>query len=565
MAAALLLVALLGVAATAGSLLLRAWRTTPTVVGARITADMSADEVVAASMDVHLDPPPFTLVTGLGPSEEYRANWYSACGNLDDPSDRRNVYWRYLYDGTGFRQECRSGGIVGQPGPLGGQYVGGFEVLSPDGHGTYDFAAWRVVTGPFHGRPAGAPLATPLWLNWIKVGAAYDPDAGRAATCDAWSLGPIEVVAQRDARMVSCGTDRYWVDIDSGLLLKRERGGEVLAEALALETGTVPDASQFAMLDTGFSTGLEPGRRPPAITLPTIDGGTWSSDSLLGKPAAVLTVDGCVGDGCLRFGDFINAVAARSDGLRAAAITRTGRRSGPEIEAAKVAGVPLLRDDGSGWPRWDHGPGLALFDADGTVRAVVDPRTVTSLTAVLDAFLAGQPVPVPPPWDGVFTVGDPVSVLYGQQVRDGRATGEAFDLAKLAGQPVIVTIGLPVQREENWREPGNAKAAASVAAARRELGAEVAFVVLGGPEATAETLETWTRLLAAEGLTDADVSVVVSEDSWGRWASLARGPAGSTGEPGMLVVTPGGRVARIFGDGLPTTAELRLAIDEATR
>ncbi len=566
-AAALLLVALLGVAAAAGSLLLRSWQTEPTLVDSVITPEMSAGEVVAASMDVHRDPPPFTLVTGLGPADEYRADWYGACGNLDDPSDRRNVYWRYLYDGTGFRQECRYGGIVGQPGPLGGQYVGGFEVLTPDGHGTYDLSAWKTVAGPFLGRPADAPAATPLWLNWVNVGAAYDANAGQSVSCDAWILGPIEDIAERPARVVSCGAAHYWVDMESGFLVKRERAGEVLSEALELSVGTKPDASQFAMLGTDFTTSVEPGKQPAAITLPTYGGGTWSSDSLRGRPTAVLIQTSCVGTGCLPFDDFVAAVAARADRLQAAVIAPGGHPgfSAPQIAAAEATGIPLLRDDGSGWPRWNHPLGVALFDADGTVRAVVDPRTVTSLTAVLDAFLAGQPVPVPPPWDGVFTVGDPVSVLYGQQVRDGRATDEAFDLAKLAGQPVIVTIGLPVQREENWSEPANAKAAASVAAARRELGAEVAFVVLGGPEATAETLETWTRLLAAEGLTDADVSVVVSEDSWGRWASLLLGPAESIGQPAMLVVGPSGDVTRIFGDGLPTTAELRLAIDEATR
>ncbi len=563
-AAALLLVALVATVAAAGSILLRTWRTTPTIDGPRITVDMSAEEVVAASIAAHLNPPPLMLVTGLGPLDEYRTNWYSACGALDDLGDRRTIYWRYLYDGTGFRQECRYGGVVGRPGPLGGQYVGGFELLTPDGHGTWDDAEWRLIDGPLLGRPANAPLATPLWLNWINVGAADNPDAGRTVTCDAWSLGPIEEVAQRDARLVSCGADRYWVDLESGLIVKRERGGEVLAEALALETGTAPDASQFAMLDVDFTTSLRPGLRPAAITLPTLEGDTWSSDSLIGQPAAVLRLDDCTGDGCLRFEDFVDAVAARGDALRAVVIVGRGL-SGEDAAAAREAGIPLVRDDGSGWPRWDYWPGLTLFDPDGTVRAVVDPHTVTSLTAVLDAFLAGQPIPVPPPWDGVFTVGEPATALYGQRVRDGRLTGEAFDLAKLAGRPVVVTIGVPVQREINRGDAENAKGVATIAAARRELGADLAFVVLAGSEATAETLETWTRLLAAEGLTDADVSLVVSEDSWGRWEPLARGPAGSMGEPGMLVVTPDGSVARIFGEGLPTTAELRLAVNEATR
>ena len=519
-AAALLLVALLGVAAAAGTLLLRTWRTQPTLVGPVITPDMSADEVVTASMDVYRDPPPFTLKTTLGPPEEYRTNWYTACGNLDDVSERRQIYWRYLFDGRRFRQECR----------YGGDYVGGFEVLTPDGHGTYDFHAWKTVTGPFLGRPADAPPATPLWLNWVNVGAADDANAGRSVRCDAWILGPVEDIAEQPARVVSCGVDRYWVDMESGFLVKRERGGEVLSEALELSVGTKPDASQFAMLGTDFTTSVEPGKRPAAITLPTYGGGTWSSDSLRGRPTAVLIQTDCIGAGCLPFDDFVAAVAARADRLQAAVIAFGGHRgfSAPQIAAAEAAGIPLLHDDESGWPRWGLPLGVALFDADGTVRSVVDPHTPASLAAVLDAFVSGQSIPVPPPWDGQFTVGEPVSVLYGQLVGGGSRSADTFDLAKLAGRPVVVTVGLLPQRDGTWtNDPENARAVAAMAGARRGLGDQAAFVLLGGPEATTEALETWTRLLAAEGLTDADVSVIVSEDSWGRWATLSLGPAGS--------------------------------------
>jgi hypothetical protein len=129
-----------------------------------------------------------------------------------------------------------------------------------------------------------------------------------------------------------------------------------------------------------------------------------------------------------------------------------------------------------------------------------------------------------------------------------------------------VTVGLLPQRNGTWtNDPENSRAVAAMAAARRELGDHVAFVLLGGSEAITEALETWTRLLAAEGLTDADVSLVFSEDSWGRWATLSLGPAGSMPQPAMLVVDPSGDVAAIFGNGLPTPAELRLVIGEATR
>jgi hypothetical protein len=566
-AAALLLVALLGIALAAGSLMLRTWRTQPTLMGPVITPDMSADEVVTASMDVHRLPPPFTLITTLGPADEYRADWYGACGNLDDPVERRTLRWHYLFDGKGFRQECRYGGTSGSEGSRGPQYVGGFEVLTPDGHGIYDFSTWKTVAGPFLGRPDGTPLATPLWLNWVNVGADGDANAGQAVSCDAWSLGPIEGVAERRTRVVSCGADRYWIDMDSGLVVKRERDGQVLSEALELSVGTVPDASQFEMLGADFTTDVEPGKRPAVITLPTTDGGTWSSEALLGRPATAFFAGNC-GGACLRVDDFTAAVAARADLLHAVVIAPAGFGgfSAPQVAAAEAAGIRLVRDDQSGWPRWDSQSGVVLFDADGTVRAVVDPRTPASLAAVLDAFLDGQPIPVPPPWDGVFIVGEPVTVLYGQLVRDGRLSAGTFDLASLAGRPVVVTIGLLPQREGSWsNDPENAVAIAAMAAARRELGDRAVFVLLGGAEPTTEAIATWTRLLAGADLSDTDVTVVFSEDSWSRWARLTFGPSGSIGQPAMIVVGPSGDVAAIFADGLPTPAALRSAIDEATR
>ncbi len=524
-----------------------------------ITAGMSAEEVVAASRAAQAGPPPFTLTTTFGPPTTYRTAWYTACGDLESAEDRAQIQWHYYFDGSGFRQECRYSG---------GQYVGGFEVLTPEGHGSWDFAAWRTISGTFLGRPEGAPLATPLWLNWINVGASDAPNAGVPVTCGAWTLGPVERVAGRPAQVVACSSDRYWVDVASGLLLKRERAGQVLAEALDLAVGMAPDPSLFAILDASFTTSMEPGRRPAVIELPRVDGRTWSSDSLRGRPAAVLIQSNCSGVAqCLPLDDFVAAVTARSGQLASAAISYGGF-AGPSIAAAETAGVPVLLDDMSGWPRWDLAMGVVLFDPDGTVKAVVDPRTPASLAAVLDAFLSGQPIPVPPPWDGAFTVGQAAPSLRGLIVRDGRLSMDTFDLASLAGRPaVVMVVPQPQPFADGTSLSGTSitRDVAAFGALWRELGGRAAFVLVAGSSASSEALATWAKELAAAGISDRDVTVVVpGESSWQLWYRLTMRldpPAVDGGA--SVVVDREGVVRRIDADGLPTAADLSPVLDGA--
>ncbi len=469
------------------------------------------------------------------------------------------MHWRYYFDGSGFRQECRYGGV---------QYVGGFEVLTPEGHGSWDFAAWQTISGPLLGRPDGAPLATPLWLNWINVGVAGDPNAGLPVACDAWQLGPVDPVAARAAQAVACGSDRYWVDVASGLLVKRERAGEVLAEALDLAVGVAPDPSLFAILDASFTTSMEPGRRPAVIELRRVDGQTWSSESLRGRPAAVLIQGNCIGVAqCLLLDDFVAAVTARSGRLASAAVSYGGF-AGPSIAAAEAAGVPVLLDDMSGWPRWDLAMGVVLFDPDGTVKAVVDPRTPASLAAVLDAFVGGQPIPVPPPWDGAFAIGQAAPSLRGLLVRDGRLSMDTFDLSSLAGRPAVVMVAPQPQSYPDGTSLNGTSLARDVAAFGelwRELHGRAAFVLVAGSSATSEALATWAKELAAAGISDRDVTVVVpGESSQQLWTRLTlRLNAAAVSEATLLVVDATGVVRRIDADGIPAPAELSPVLEGA--
>jgi hypothetical protein len=526
---------------------------------------MSAEEVVVASQEVHRNPRPFTLSTTFGPPETYRTNWYTACGDLASPEDRAQIYWRYYYDGTSFRQECRYGG---------GAYVGGLEVQGPGGHGIWGDPTWKIVEPGFLGRPDGIPLATPLWLNWLNVGAMDDPAAGTQTACPAWELGAIEEVAGRPAQVVACGTERYWIDRASGLLVKRERDGSVLIEASQLAIGRPDVPGLFTIHDDGASTELVAGAAPLPVTLPRAGGGSWSSESLRGRPAAILIQGECLTPPeCLQLEAFVAVVTERSNRLNAAAVSLRGGISSLSITKATQAGIPVAVDDESGWPRWSQ-DGLVLFGADGRVVAVVNPQTRAALEAAVDALLAGREIPEDPapspPWQGFFAISRPAPDLRGLLVRDGRLSMDTFHLSSLAGRPAVVMVVPQPESDPNGsslNEESISRAVATFGGLRRELGSRAAFVLVAGSSATSEALATWARVLATAGISDRDVTVLVPGETsgppWSRLTMRLDPPAMS--EAAMVVVDGEGVVRRIDADGLPTAADLSPVLEGLLR
>jgi hypothetical protein len=259
---------------------------------------------------------------------------------------------------------------------------------------------------------------------------------------------------------------------------------------------------------------------------------------------------------CLPLDDFVAAVTQRSGTLGAAAIALYGAFGGPSIAAAEAAGVPVLVDDQAGWPRWDTQLGVVLFDPDGTVKAVVDPRTPASLAAVLNAFVSGQPIPVPPPWDGAFTVGQAAPSLRGLLIRDGRLSMDTFDLSSLAGRPAVVMVVPQPQSYPDGTSLNGTSIMREVTAFGglwRALGGRAAFVLVAGSSATSEALATWANELATAGISDRDVTVVVpGESSQGLWP---------VAEATLLVLDVAGVVQRIDASGIPTPAELSPVVE----
>ncbi|HEX6129649.1 MAG TPA: hypothetical protein VF071_11570 [Candidatus Limnocylindria bacterium] len=492
--AALLLVVLIGVTIAIGAFLLR---TDP------------ATELVRRSQAVHSSPPPFSVVTTSGPIEWEVPGWYTACSDPAAEEEWRSLRWRYEYDGAGsFQQAC----IYGGPPP---GYVGGLEVVTQEGHGVWNAAFWELLPGGFLNRPPGAPLATLLWLNWL------DPQ-GATISCEEWQLGDAAEIAGRDAQAVSCGNERFWIDRDSGMLLRRDRGDEVVAEVLELKVGVPPDDA-ITLYPAGFSTQLVIGQAPAQVQLNELDGSTWSSSALAGLKTAVLVQWACPEpEPCITLGEFSSAVAAHHGELGGVAISldQATTFSASDIEAARAAGIPVLVDDSSGWPRWEYPilSGLMLFDADGRLAELLEARTVASMAAALEAFVAGTPLPELPPWDGYFTVGQPAPALTGE-----RLGGGVFDSSAAPGIPVAILVTpryVPGAVDAACPSAVAAQeAVATLASVAPELaGSAIIGVIAWGNGFSGEPFDGWDGLLDELGVSTDNLAVVApDEQAFSSW------------------------------------------------
>lgn len=535
---ATLLVAALLLAALAGAI----------AVGAALLADDGPADLVRRSQAVYKDPPPFTMVTTSGEPAADIPGWYTACADPSQP-EWREILWRYDYDGAGaFRQACLYGG----PPP---RYLGGFEVQAPAGHGVWDAAQWSVLPPGFLNRPSGAPLVTPLWLNWLEP-------SGLLIECDSWQLGEIASIAGRPAREVACGTDRFWIDEESSLLVKREAGGAVTAEVTQLEVGTPPTASLFELPAPGFSIQFSIGEAPIGVTLPRIGGGEWQSSSLQGRRAAVLVRSDCHDPvPCLSLDDFVDVVSARSDRLNAVAFSHAhaGAYADAEVAAAVEAGVEVLVDDQTGWPRWEYpGFGVLLFEADGKYAGLVESRTRESLTAALDALLTGAAIPSAPPGDGMFVEGEPAPPLAGSLIG-----GEAFDLDAFLGSPAVVIVPPWLNPRDDVPESardGIEDALRLLTRARAAIGDSARFGVIAWSSPMGDTPQfaAWDALLGETGVTPAEVSVIAPEPTQETLWMWLRGRVGYEGGTTtvMVVLDADGKVRHVVGGPLPGADEL---------
>lgn len=167
------------------------------------------------------------------------------------------------------------------------------------------------------------------------------------------------------------------------------------------------------------------------------------------------------------------------------------------------AGIPVLADDNTGWPRWEYPllDGLVLFEPDGRVAALVDARTGESMTAAIDAFVAGEPIPSAPPGDGDFVVGEPAPALTGELLGGGE-----FGPETLHGRPAVVIVP-PHGLSDAGCDSEDLTLISDLHAA---LGDEASVVAIAWwpPSGNGNALDGWNARLGEAGLTSGDVLVV---------------------------------------------------------
>lgn len=520
------------------------------VVGSR---QPEPNELVRLSQAVHRNPPAFVMT--IRPQGEIGC----ATGPYDPMS---RIEWRYRYDGAGtIRRECLVDGVVHD-----------YLIENTLSGGGWSGTSW--TTGSNVGGDTGVPIATVNWLNWVGVGelvpGVHRPD-GQPVDCPAWALGPVEPVAGRAARIVSCGPDRYWIDEASLLLVRIEFEARRL-EASELQVGQAQDPALFEIPERPRRrTLLQRGEVPPTWILPRVGGGSFDLASLRGRPAAVLIGrQPCIGP-CLALGDFAAVVGQRSDRLNAAAIT--GPRlvfPGAELAQAAAAGLPVAEDNGEetiGWEIEQDAGSVVLFDADDRVVDFIDARSRASLAAAVDSLLAGTPLPLPPVGDGVFVPGNPAPALTAELLNGG-----TIDFATLRGRPVVV---LSPAWESAAGIPTKAAAEAQVTEivrAQRLVGEVATFVVIAWGEAyTGPPPPVWhgifDRVRARVGATVDDLVVIHGQDygssgpgsfgidSWDALQLIGGDPY--RWDPAIVILDRDGLVNEVlWGDTLPDGSEL---------
>jgi peroxiredoxin len=197
---------------------------------------------------------------------------------------------------------------------------------------------------------------------------------------------------------------------------------------------------------------LEIGVRAPAWTGRLLDGGPFSTDDLLGRPAAILLWCACVSGDQARV--FLEEAANRSDlGMVLVSMDAEGTTRGL-VDAARSDAPVVLDTQSELLSAWDLSffPALVLLRADGTV-ADLQPMTfdAESLSEITDSLAAGGPLPEPAPFpsslvdaDGrqplstVLRVGEPAPELVGPRLGGGE-----LSTRDLVGKPTVVLHWLP--------------------------------------------------------------------------------------------------------------------------
>jgi peroxiredoxin len=517
----------------------------------------SAEELVRLSQAAHRDPPAFTMTTTAlaGPA----GGMY--CPLTPDYEGDPGTLLRFVYDGDrSFREECYFGSQISEMSVTDGTTAG----LWKNGAWQETGGRFEIVTGL--SLPAGVSAATVGWLNWLGVGQLDDPPPtapGALTTCSKWTLGSTMTVAGRPSTEVVCGPVHYWIDDTSRLLVRIEVEDKYSVEALELQVGAEPAATLFSVVPPdNVRSALTDGDTPPDWILPLVDGVDFAWSSLRGRPvvALVSTTPNCAGaHACIGLETFAAAVGERTSEIHAIAVADRTAFSDRELAAAAAAGIPVVFDDGTAATGWLHRPGVSFFDAAGRYRLTVDPRSSTSLTAAIDAFVHETPIPPMPPGDGTFAVGRPAP-RFVTETLDGRT----FDLSSLGGKPVVVLApAWEVSSDVRGRD-ATRTLVGDLASAHALVGDRVSFVVIAwnqgyGSSPAAGWAEVMADVRAEFGTSVDDIHVVKGRtyaglDGWTALAWIGGDP--QVWEASIVVVNADGVVARLLIEPLPAPHEL---------
>lgn len=507
------------------------------------TARERPEDIMERSQGVFRAPPPFVMTTRFADGSETR----------------------YAFDGDTLRLEVTRGRFFGEL-PEGWVFV-----RDAEREASYDpeTNVWSVGENQ-----TGWPLfqLEPSWVAPVPVDPGDEPPL---ATCSEWQLGEETQVAGRTADEVRCGSDSYWVDRESGLLTRRVAAGTAspVVEVVALEVDPTLAPELFVFepppgaLDREpppplrpASDVLEVGQPAPAWSGTLLDGGTFSTDDLRGRPAAVFIWCACARGSQVQ--TFAAEARSRAESMELVLVSIDQEGTTRGLVEWLAIETPVVHDqaaEGSLLETWrlDSFPALVLFRADGTM-ADIHPATFSpaKLAAILDALAAGEPIPEPDarpalvldeqgrqPLSSVLEVGQSAPELRGPRLGGGE-----LSTRQLIGKPTVVLHWNP--HDAGDRPPDDAPGAdALLAEAARRAGAlNVLLVAAGEP-----TPGAVSRYLDDQG---ADVPVIFDWDGTlhQRWGLLIW--------PTLVLLDVEGRVAGYYGpDALADPAALLDALE----
>lgn len=513
------------------------------LVGGQLFHAKTAAEIVSASQAAQLDPPAYDMTVRFDDSRiitRVRTDGQGAWrwDQISDPEMPE------MPEGT---YEVHVGGQVGRYDP-------GYNTWSVSADDT-QFVLNASLLGwqrPFTPRTTGSQPA-----EWFS--------------CPSWERLADDIIADRPAYHVACGTREFWVDEESSLVVgvliptPQDSSASGRATALALAPTFVPDT--FALTGPAGAVAVDPnnppastvlavGRQAPRLTGTTLDG-TIVDTSIQAGPLVVYFwatwCQPCTGS---QLSDLQTVATRHAPGVATVTIASSDQ-SGTVTGYVSANGIrlPVVNDDGGSLTKaWGISaiPALVMLDRSGAVAAVrVGPVPTSELGQMYAALVAGDPVPTPsatpvpstepPPTyapGATETIsglahGDPVPLWSGPLLGGGTLEGSS-----LVDRPTVIWFGLgcancPTTDLEAFE------------AAYRQLGSEANLVVVAGGEPT----PGWTATLFQRlGIT---VPLVFDWD--GRIASSFK-----LNILGTVVLDAGGRVASVAPGAMSTDQILGL-------